>query len=70
MNITKQMMDEKLLQIAEFEQKYGTDHGITSVNAIKKYCTDQKYRDRVQAFNKASANTIKHYLKYGYQYEY
>ena len=67
MNITKQMMDEKLLQIAKFEQKYGTDHSITSVNAMKKYCTDQKYRDRVHAFNEASANTIKHYLKYGYQ---
>lgn len=66
MNITKQMMDEKLLQIAEFEQKYGADHGITSVNAMKKYCTNQKYRDRVHAFNKASANTIKHYFKYGY----
>jgi hypothetical protein len=63
MNITKQMMDEKLLQIAKFEQKYGTDHGITSVNAMKKYCTDQKYRDRVQAFNKASIETIKHYNK-------
>ena len=47
MNITKQMMDEKLLQIANFEQKYGINHGITSVNAMKKYCTDQKYRDRV-----------------------
>ena len=66
MNITKQMMDEKLLQIAEFEQKYGTDHGITSVNAMKKYCNDQKYRDRVHAFNKASVETIKHYNKYGY----
>ena len=66
MNITKQMIDEKLLQIANFEQKYGTDHGITSVNAMKKYCTNQKYRDRVHAFNEASANTIKHYLKYGY----
>jgi hypothetical protein len=66
MNITKQMMDEKLLQIAKFEQKYGANHGITSVNAMKKYCTDQKYRDRVQAFNKASANTIIHYTKYGY----
>ena len=66
MNITKQMMDEKLLQIANFEQKYGTDHGITSVNAMKKYCTDQKYRERVTAFNKASIETIKHYNRYGY----
>lgn len=66
MNITKQMMDEKLLQIANFEQKYGADHGITSVNAMKKYCTDQKYRDRARAFNKASIETVKHYIKYGY----
>ena len=66
MNITKQMMDEKLLQIANFEQKYGTDHGITSVNAMKKYCNDEKYRQRVRDFNKASVETIKHYTKYGY----
>jgi len=66
MNITKQMMDEKLLQIANFEQKYGINHGITSVNAMKKYCTDQKYRDRVHDFNKASVETIKHYTKHGY----
>ena len=37
MSITKKMMDEKLLQIAKFEEKYGEDHGITSVNAMKKY---------------------------------
>ena len=61
MNITKKMMDEKLLEIASFEQKYGKDHGMTSVNAMKKYCTDEKYRERVHAFNKASAETIKHY---------
>ena len=66
MKITKKMMDEKLLQIATFEEKYGKDHGQTSVNAMKKYCTDKKYRERVNAFNKASAETIKHYSKYGY----
>lgn len=66
MNITKQMMDEKLLQIANFEQKYGIDHGNTSVNAMKKYCLDEKYRQRVHDFNKASVETIKHYTKYGY----
>jgi len=59
-------MSKKLLEIANFEQKYGTDHGITSVNAMKKYCTDEKYRQRVKAFNKASVETIKHYTKYGY----
>ncbi len=56
-------MDEKLLQIAEFEQKYGEDHGISNVNAMKKYCSDIKYRQRVHAFNKASAETIKNYYK-------
>ena len=59
MNITKKMIDEKLLKIAEFEQKYGEDHGITSVNAMKKYCSNKQYRERVHAFNKASVNTIK-----------
>lgn len=54
-------MDEKLLQIADFEQKYGTDHGITSVNAMKKYCTDKKYRQRVQDFNKAVIELAKYY---------
>jgi hypothetical protein len=65
MNITKQMMEEKLLQIANFEQKHGANHGITSVNAMKKYCTDEKYRQRVRDFNTASVETIKHYTKYG-----
>jgi len=63
MNITKEMMDAKLLQIAEFEKKWGE---CTSSRAMKKYCTDEKYRERVKAFNKASLETIKHYNKYGY----
>jgi len=63
MKISKQMMDDKLLQIATFEEKYGEDHGITSVNAMKKYCSNKQYRQRVHAFNKASVNTIKKYFK-------
>ena len=63
MKISKQMMDDKLLQIATFEEKYGEDHGITTVNAMKKYCSNEKYRERVHAFNKASVNTIKNYYK-------
>ena len=63
MKISKKMMDDKLLQIATFEEKYGEDHGITTVNAMKKYCSDEKYRERVHAFNKASVNTIKNYYK-------
>ena len=61
MNITKEMMDAKLLQIAEFEAKWGEN---TRTRAMKKYCTDEKYRNNVRAFNKESANTIVGYEKY------
>ena len=61
MNITKEMMDAKLLQIAEFEAKWVEN---TRTRAMKKYCTDEKYRKNVHAFNKASANTIVGYEKY------
>jgi len=60
MNITKKMMDAKLLQIAEFEERWGE---CTSSRAMKKYCTDEKYRNRVHDFNKASINTINNYYK-------
>jgi hypothetical protein len=66
MNITQEQLEAKLKQIAEFEQQHGTDHGIQSVYATKKYCLDTKYRERVTAFNKASIETIKHYNRYGY----
>lgn len=66
MNITQKQLEAKLKQIAEFEEKYGTDHGQTNVYAMKKYCADAKYRERVHQFNKASVETIKHYTKYGY----
>ena len=62
--MTQKQMNAKLLQIAQFEQKYGTDHGQTNVYAMKKYCSDAKYRERVTAFNKASANTIKNYIQH------
>ena len=54
-------MDEKLLQIAEFEAKWGE---CTKSRAMKKYCTNEKYRNNVHAFNKASINTILGYEKY------
>ena len=38
MNITKEMMDAKLLQIAEFEAKWGEN---TRTRAMKKYCTNE-----------------------------
>lgn len=61
MKITKKMMKEKLKQIAEFEAKWGE---CTKSRAMKKYCTDKRYRDNVHAFNKATANTIAGYEKY------
>lgn len=61
MQLTKQMIDDKLKQIAIHEKRFGE---CTTTRAMKKYCTDEKYRARVKAFNKASAETIKNYLKY------
>ncbi len=61
MKITKEMMDAKLLEIAEFEEKWGE---CTKSRAMKKYCTNEKYRNNVNAFNKASVNTIVGYEKY------
>ena len=58
MNITKEMMDAKLLQIAKFEKKYGE---CTQSRAMKKYCTDKKYRQRVHDCNKAVIESAKYY---------
>ena len=43
---TQAELKAKLKQIEEFEKKYGADHGQTNVHAMKKYCTDPKYRER------------------------
>ncbi len=58
MNITKKMIDAKLLQIAKFEKKYGE---CTESRAMKKYCTDEKYRQRVKDFNKSVIESSKYY---------
>ena len=55
------MIDDKLKQIALFEAKFGE---CTESRAMKKYCTNEKYRQNVKAFNKASVETIKNYLRY------
>lgn len=60
MKLTKQMIDDKLKQIATFEEKYGE---CTASRAMKKYCTDPNYRANVDAFNKASKETIKNYYR-------
>ena len=61
MQLTKKMIDNKLKQIALFEAKFGE---CTESRAMKKYCTDPNYRSNVDAFNKASKETIKNYLRY------
>ena len=61
MQLTKEMIDNKLKQIALFEVKFGE---CTESRAMKKYCTNEKYRQNVNAFNKASKETIKNYLRY------
>ena len=65
MKPTQQQIEEKLKQIEEFEKMWGKDHGQTKVYAMKKYCLDQKYRERVHEFNKVSQQTIKKYT-HGY----
>ena len=59
--LTKKMIDDKLKQIALFEAKFGE---CTESKAMKKYCTNEKYRQNVKAFNKASGETIKNYVRY------
>ena len=61
MQLTKKMIDDKLKQIALFEAKFGE---CTESRAMKKYCTNENYRKNVKAFNKASKETIKNYLRY------
>ena len=54
-------MVAKLKQIAIHEKRFGE---CTESRAMKKYCTNEKYRQNVNAFNKASIETIKNYLRY------
>ena len=61
MKLTKKMIDDKLKQIALFEAKFGE---CTESRAMYKFCTNEKYRENVRAFNKASIETIKNYLRY------
>lgn len=60
MQLTKQMIDDKLKQIAIHEKRFGE---CTTSRSMKKYCTNEQYRANVKAFNKASAETIKNYYR-------
>ena len=54
-NLTKEMIDSKLKQIAIHEEKFGE---CTTTRAMKKYCLNYDYRNRVHAFNNATMNTL------------
>ncbi len=54
-------MDAKLLQIAEFEAKWGE---CARSRAIKNYCTNEKFRNNVNEFTRTTKNLIVGYEKY------
>jgi len=58
MKITKKMMIAKLKQIAIHEKRFGES---TETRAMKKYCTDKKYRQRVHEFNKSVIESARYY---------
>tara|TARA_B100000212_G_C27032363_1_gene387920 strand:+ start:50 stop:229 length:180 start_codon:yes stop_codon:yes gene_type:complete len=58
MKITKEMMAAKLKQIAIHEKRFGE---CTRTRAMKKYCTDEKYRQRVHEFNKSVIESARYY---------
>ena len=51
-------LEKKLDDVNEFEKKWGE---CTSSRAMRKYCTDKKYRERVHAFNKSVIESSKYY---------
>lgn len=59
---TQAELNAKLKQIEEFEKKYGTNHGQTKVYAMKRYCTDPKYRERVHEFERTRKQLTKYYI--------
>ena len=55
MEITDEMISDKIKQLDDFDKKYGK---CTRSIAMRKYCTDPIYRQRVKQFNKTSAQLI------------
>ena len=55
MEITNEMIAEKLRQVDEFETKYGTN---IETKAWRKWCTDEQYRRREQELRNSVADTI------------
>ena len=62
MNKTPEQLAAKLKEVEAFEAKWGE---CIESRAMRKYCTDERYRERVHAFNQSIARTFKHYKKYG-----
>ena len=56
MEITKEMIAEKLKQVDEFEAKWGKN---TTTIAMRKWCTDPKYREREKQAREAALNYIR-----------
>lgn len=50
------MVSDKIKQLDDFEKKYGK---CTRSIAMRKYCTDPIYRQRVKQFNKTAAQLIR-----------
>ena len=57
MKITKKMLTEKIKQVEAFEARWGE---CTSSRAMRKYCTDAKYRKRSDQFQKAITEFIEY----------
>tara|TARA_R110002020_G_scaffold440540_2_gene651179 strand:- start:672 stop:905 length:234 start_codon:yes stop_codon:yes gene_type:complete len=55
-NKTIKEIQDKLDQCIEFENKWGKT---TKTQAYIKWCTDEKYRKRVQDFNQSIVRTMK-----------
>ena len=56
MEITNEMIAEKLRQVDEFEAKWGKN---TTTMAMRKWCTDPKYREREKQAREAALNYIR-----------
>jgi len=50
MRPTQKQLALKLKQVEKFEKDWGE---CTRSRAMRKYCTDKKYRERVHAFNQS-----------------
>ena len=61
MEITNEQIAEKLRQVEEFEAKWGEN---LETRAWRKWCTDERYRQREQQLREAVAEAIED----GYMY--